>query len=178
MAQIVLCFLLHLDCHRSAASLYRVNLVHCVNLICRLDSWWKGFQTPSFVALPLELSSGFTPLSACVSSTGVCSNASLLSWSIDLMGGSLPCLCSPIPGCRSGLIHSPPHSPSFPSTYWFVPGSIYSFPVIRDSAILSWCSVRISAYEAVFLMCPWRDTVLWVHLLFHHLVLLSLETLK
>ena len=133
MAQIVLCVSHFIWTATDQLLHFRVHLVDCVNLICCLDSWWKGFRTPSFVTLPLELSSGFTPLSACVSSTGVCSNASLLSWSIDLMGGSLPCLCSPIPGCRSGPIHSPPHSPSFPSTYWFVPGSIYSFSVIRDS---------------------------------------------
>ena len=129
------CFSLHSDCHRSAASLYRrrVHLVDYVNLICSLDSWWKGFQTPSFVALPLGLSGGFIRLSACASPTGICSNASLLSESVDRLWGSLPGLCSPTPGCRPGPSHSPP-PPSFPSTCWVVPGPTYSFPLVRDSA--------------------------------------------
>ena len=51
----------------------RVCLVDCGNLICSLDSWWEGFQTSSFVALPLKLSGSFIPISECVSPSGVCS---------------------------------------------------------------------------------------------------------
>ena len=36
-------------------------------------------------------------------------------------------------------------------------GSIYSFPVVRDSCLLSGSVLRDSASEGVFLMYPWRE---------------------
>ena len=32
---------------------HTVCLVDCVNLICRLSSWWEGFGSSSLVTLPL-----------------------------------------------------------------------------------------------------------------------------
>lgn len=130
LAQVFMCFSLHLDGHRSTASRYRVHLADCVNLVYR--QLMERFQTPSFVALRPWSSAVVHPLSVYVPSTGVCSNASLLSRSIDRMWGSLPCLCSRLRG--AGQVYSLSSSFSLlPSTYWFVPGSLYCFPGSRGS---------------------------------------------
>ena len=52
---------------------HRVCLVDCVDLICSLYSWWEGFGSSSLVTLPLGFNCGFLSISACGSSTGVCS---------------------------------------------------------------------------------------------------------
>ena len=52
---------------------HRVCLVDCMDLICSLYSWWKGFRSSSLVTLPLGFNCGFISTSACGSSTGVCS---------------------------------------------------------------------------------------------------------
>ena len=50
---------------------HSVCLVDCVDLICSLYSWWEGFGSSSLATLPLGFNCGF--ISACGSSTGVCS---------------------------------------------------------------------------------------------------------
>ena len=52
---------------------HRVCLVDCVDLICRLYSWWKGFGSFSLATLPLSFICDFISTSACGSSTGICS---------------------------------------------------------------------------------------------------------
>ena len=52
---------------------HRVCLVDCVDLICSLYSWWKGFGSPSLATLPLGFNYGFISTSPCGLSTGVCS---------------------------------------------------------------------------------------------------------
>ena len=66
-----------------------------------------------------------------------------------------------------------------PSSYRFLHGPVYSFPLVRYSAgvqlsTLSWCSACISLTEGVFIpdVSVERD-VLHVHLLLRHLVLPS-----
>lgn len=54
--------------------------------------------------------------------------------------GSVPCFSSPTPRCRFCPTCSPPPSPLFPLSYRVVHGSIYSFPIIRDS-----CQFSVSA---------------------------------
>ena len=63
---------------------HRVCLVHHVDLICILSSWWKSFWFSSFTTLPLEFSRVFISTSACGSSTGVC------SWGCPRGFGSAP----------------------------------------------------------------------------------------
>ena len=52
---------------------HRVCLVDCVDLICSLYSWWEGLGSYSLATLPLGFNCGFISISACGSSTGVCS---------------------------------------------------------------------------------------------------------
>ena len=52
---------------------HRVCLVDCAGLICSLYSWWQGFGSSSFAALPLSFDCGFISTSACGLPTGVCS---------------------------------------------------------------------------------------------------------
>ena len=63
---------------------HRVCLVDCVDLICSLYSWWRGFRSSSLATLLLGFNCGFISNSACGSSTGVC------SW-----------------GCPGGLVSAP-----------------------------------------------------------------------
>ena len=49
----------------------RVCQVDHVDLICSLYSWWKSFESSALATLPLGFNCGF--ISACGSSTGVCS---------------------------------------------------------------------------------------------------------
>ena len=51
----------------------RVCLVDCVDLICSLYSWWKGFRSSSLVTLPLGFNCGFISTSGYGLSSGVCS---------------------------------------------------------------------------------------------------------
>ena len=46
-------------------------------------------------------------------------------------------------------------SPLVPSSYWVLHGSIYSFPLVRYSSLLSAGVLHVS--EVVFLMYPWRE---------------------
>ena len=43
---------------------HRVCLVDCVDLICSLYSWWKGFGSSSLATLPLGFNCGFISTSA------------------------------------------------------------------------------------------------------------------
>ena len=52
---------------------HRVCLVDHVDLICLLYSWWESFGSSSLATLPLGFNCGFISISACGSSTGVCS---------------------------------------------------------------------------------------------------------
>ena len=46
-------------------SLDRVCQVNCVDLICKLYSWWEGFGSSSITTLPLAFNCGFISTSAC-----------------------------------------------------------------------------------------------------------------
>ena len=54
-------------------SIDTARLVDCVDLICSLYSWWRGFRSSSLAALLLGFNCGFISNSAYGSSTGVCS---------------------------------------------------------------------------------------------------------
>lgn len=67
---------------------------------------------------------------------------------LSLRHGSLPCFSSPSTGCKSfPVASSPPPSSFFLSSFWIVPGSMYSFPL----PVVRWCSVIIAASVDVFL---------------------------
>lgn len=66
---------------------------------------------------------------------------------LSLRHGSLPCFSSPSTGCKSFPASSPPPSSFFLSSFWIVPGSMYSFPL----PVVRWCSVIIAASVDVFL---------------------------
>ena len=65
---------------------HRVCLVDCVDLICSLYSWWKGFESSPLVALPLGFNCGFISTSACGSSTGFAPEAALEDLGLPLGG--------------------------------------------------------------------------------------------
>ena len=52
---------------------HKVCLVDHVDLICSFYSWWEGLGSSSLFTLPLCFNCGFIFISACESSTGVCS---------------------------------------------------------------------------------------------------------
>ena len=79
-------------------------------------------------------------------------------WCRDLTPASVP----PLPRCRSSPSHSPSTpSPTLPSSYQVLPGSIYSFQVLFPAP--SWCSARSYVSEGVLVLYPWRD-MLNIHL--------------
>ena len=47
--------------------------------------------------------------------------------------------------------------PLVPSSYWVLRGSIYSFPLVRSSCLLSVGVQHAFLSEGVFLMYPWRE---------------------
>ena len=75
-----------------------------------------------------------------------------------------------LPGCWSSPTHSPPLFPFLPSSYQVLLGSMYSFPVFKDScpcsAVALWDSLHLKMYS-------WwsvKREVLFIHLLLPYLV--------
>ena len=63
--------------------------------------------------------------------------------------------------------------PLVPSSYGVLHGSIYPFPLVRYSWPLSAGVLHtLLLSEGVFLMYPWREIVLHIHLLLRHVVFL------
>ena len=64
-------------------------------------------------------------------------NVSPLTQTIALMWGLDPCFCSPTRQGRSSPNNTPVPPPPVPSSYRVLRGSIYSFPLVRCSCLLS-----------------------------------------
>ena len=94
---------------------------------------------------------------------------------------SLKCFSSDSDNCPSvGIGHLPQFRHPLRAgpvllTFLFFPLVPLFYQVLHGSIVLpsalSWCSACTSVSEGIFLMYPWRDTWIHIHLLLHHLVL-------
>ena len=83
-------------------------------------------------------------------------NVSLLTQTMVPLWGLDPCVSSPShQGRAAPVLQTLLFSPLVPSSYQVFHGSIYSFPLVRYSCLLSTACSSLS--EGVFLMYPWRE---------------------
>ena len=85
------------------------------------------------------------------------SNISILTQTIAPLMGLDPSFSFPTHLRVALVLLTLPFSPLRPSSYWVLNGSIYSFPLIRSSSLLSAGVLHARLSEGVSLMYPWRE---------------------